>query len=144
MQIRVIRATLSFVVFLLAILFFAGNAALADQSLRIARPKAESTTSPLTAPVAVAPNSCCTDAAKSAALSSSLPADGLYARWQAEFTNPTLCPVRLCHGSCARSTMSCKFIKPILDSLLDAYIPEEQPVEALLNFRCCAGFTEDD
>lgn len=77
-------------------------------------------------------------------LSCALPQEGLFARWQAEFINPTLCPVRLCHGSCAKSQMSCKFIKPMLDSLLDAFIPEEPPPVTVLNFRCCAGFTEDE
>jgi Fe-S cluster biogenesis protein NfuA len=76
-------------------------------------------------------------------LTSSLPEGGLFARWRTEFINPTVCPIRLCHGSCKRSSMSCRSVKTKIDSLLDAYIPEEEPVEALLNFRCCAGFTDD-
>ena len=87
---------------------------------------------------------CCSPSGvPTAGLTSALPAEGLYARWQAEFINPTVCPVRLCHGSCKRSSVSCKTVKTKIDSLLDAYIPEEVPVEALLNFRCCAGFTDD-
>jgi len=77
------------------------------------------------------------------ALLSALPAEGLFARWRNEFVNPTMCPVRLCHGSCAKTQMGCKNIKTMIDSLLDAYIPEEQPIQAVLNFRCCAGFTDD-
>ncbi len=182
MQIRVIRATLSFVVFLLAILTLAGNAALADESFRISRPKltepADATVEmtaktqverPADTPVAkpadtpvekpaekpvsggVSSTCCgstacgvdCSDIPQTKSLSSSLPPDGLYARWRAEFVNPTMCPILLCHGSCAGSTMSCKNIKTMIDSLLDAYIPEDPPLEAVLNFRCCAGFTED-
>jgi hypothetical protein len=177
-QIRVIRATLSFVVFLLAILILAGNAALAQESLRISRPKltepaaatvemttktqvekpadkpvAKSAERPSEKPVSggVSSTCCgstacgvdCSDLPPTKSLSSSLPPDGLYARWRAEFVNPTMCPILLCHGSCAGSTMSCKNIKTMIDSLLDAYIPEDPPLEAVLNFRCCAGFTED-
>lgn|GEM_PF-4443740 len=76
-------------------------------------------------------------------LTNSLPAEGLYNRWRNEFVNPTMCPIRLCHGSCARTSMGCKNIKTMIDSLLDAYIPEEQPIQAVLNFRCCAGFSDD-
>jgi hypothetical protein len=156
-QIRVIRTTLSFVVVFLAILSLAGNDACAEESagrLRISRPQQPApVATPATKPVSAEVSSACcgstacgvdcSDLSEIKNLSSSLPPDGLFARWRAEYVNPTLCPIRLCHGSCARSSMSCKFIKPILDSLLDAYIPEEQPVQALLNFRCCAGFTED-
>lgn len=174
MQIRVIRTTISFVVFLFAILILAGNAALAEESLRISRPKL---TEPAAATVETSAEShaekqaekpianpsvkhvekpasgtCCgstacgvdcSDIPHTKSLSSSLPPDGLYARWRAEFVNPTMCPILLCHGSCAGSTMSCKNIKTMIDSLLDAYIPEDPPLEAVLNFRCCAGFTED-
>ncbi len=182
MQIRVIRATLSFVVFLLAILILTGNAALAEESLRISRPKLtepaaatvemtaeshaekqaekpiakpadKSVAKPAEKPVSggVSSTCCgsaacgvdCSDIPQTSSLSSSLPPDGLYARWRAEFVNPTMCPILLCHGSCAGSTMSCKNIKTMIDSLLDAYIPEDPPLEAVLNFRCCAGFTED-
>lgn len=76
-------------------------------------------------------------------LSSALPAEGLYTRWRNEFVNPTMCPIRLCHGTCAKTQMGCKNIKTMIDSLLDAYIPEEQPIQAVLNFRCCAGFTDE-
>lgn len=226
MQIRLIRATSSFVAFLLAIVFLMGNAALAEESLRISRP--QRTGAPAASPEATAkqrtplphvssttccestfqsvvdieagrlkdplppeglfarwfsefvsqPNRlpvvyfpsisvgapsfsgsafmaagkplksempCCDQSKQELALllTSSLPPDGLYARWRAEFVNPTMCPILLCHGSCAGSTMSCKNIKTMIDSLLDAYIPEEPPIEAVLNFRCCAGFTED-
>lgn len=179
MQIRVIRTTPSFVVFLLAILLLTGNAALADQSLRIARPgtagmpsttgttgttgaTGATATAGTTAPQTEQPSrkpvsaevskpccgstACgadCTDLPEIKSLSSSLPPGGLFARWRAEFVNPTMCPILLCHGSCAGSSMSCKNIKTMIDSLLDAYIPEEPPVQAVLNFRCCAGFTED-
>lgn len=167
MQIRVIRTTSTFVVFLLAILFLAGNAALAEQSLRIARPvsggatgttkttgAAASSTEPSTkkpVPSEVSKPCCgstacgadCTDLPQVKSLSSSLPADGLFARWRAEFVNPTMCPILLCHGSCAGSSMSCKNIKTMIDSLLDAYIPEDPPLKAVLNFRCCAGFTDE-
>jgi hypothetical protein len=158
-QIGVIRTTPSFVVFLLAILLVAGSAALAEESLRIARPStgttgttgttATSTEQPATSQVSkpccgsTACGADCTDLPQIKGLSSSLPADGLFARWRAEFVNPTMCPILLCHGSCAGSSMSCKNIKTMIDSLLDAYIPEEPPVQAILNFRCCAGFTED-
>lgn len=165
MQIRLIRATFNFAVILLAFCCLAGNSAWADQSLRIARPRryvpvaapAESTGSQK-APADVSPagrgadvaagDSCCGaescgDSSKVALLTSALPSEGLFIRWRNEFVNPTMCPIRLCHGSCAKTSMGCKNIKTMIDSLLDAYIPEEQPIQAVLNFRCCAGFTDE-
>lgn len=158
---RLIRATFNFAVFLLAFCTVAGSAAWAEQSLRISRPQR---TAPVAAPSesaavekvpagstqasAVTGDSCCespagVDAPEAAFLTNSLPSEGLFARWRNEFVNPTMCPVRLCHGTCAKTSMGCKNIKTMIDSLLDAYIPEEQPIQAVLNFRCCAGFTDE-
>lgn len=149
-----IRATFNSGVFLLALWALLGNAVRADESLRIARPQRAE---PAAVPEAKsATDACCGSSAcgspicgdKDAPvyvvpLSSSLPAEGLYARWRNEFVNPTTCPIRLCHGSCAGSQMGCKSVKTMIDSLLDAYIPEEPSVQAVLNFRCCAGFTDE-
>ncbi|MBA3856226.1 MAG: hypothetical protein C0507_04890 [Cyanobacteria bacterium PR.3.49] len=158
MQIRVIRATSSLVAFLAAFFMVAVNDSHAQDSFRIERPSrpqapaATGTTQSETQSQAQSETQnnsdcrspCCSPSAESgSALTSSLPAEGLFARWRTEFINPTVCPVRLCHGSCKRSSISCRIVKTKIDSLLDAYIPEEVPVEALLNFRCCAGFTED-
>jgi len=160
---RQIRFSLSFVATLLAFFLLAANPAQADESLRIARPlrtqpevKAEaSTANPAAEPVqktaAQRPvkamdcgGSCCKGAAQLLeGINCPLPPPGLFEQWRAEFVNPTLCPILMCHGSCRRSQMSCKFIKPLLDSLLDAYVPEEPPPLTVVNFRCCAGFTDE-
>jgi len=170
MQIRVIRATASLLA-LFILSANASNAQdtfrierpTRSQAPAVQVPAAQSPASQVSAPQSQSPeivtgqsapvsslsqssdcqNPCCSLNAPSFVLSSPLPSEGLYARWRAEFINPTTCPVRLCHGSCKRSSVSCRSIKTKIDSLLDAYIPEEVPVEALLNFRCCAGFTED-
>lgn len=170
MQIRVIRATSNLVAFLAVFLIVAVNVSHAQDSFRIERPTRPQTqpaqvaapalnsdTAAASAPSASVPSSsvspagspecqslCCSPGREQdAGLTSTLPPEGLYTRWRAEFINPTVCPVRLCHGSCKHSSVSCKTVKTRIDSLLDAYIPEEVPVEALLNFRCCAGFTDD-
>ncbi len=78
-------------------------------------------------------------------LTSSLPPSGLFAHWKKEFSNPTVCPVRLCHGSCSKTDMSCKSNAPMLQILLDAFLPEEHSdAVPILNFRCCAGFSDDE
>jgi hypothetical protein len=174
-------------VLLLGFCTLAATAALADESLRIARPQrgegpersersgtserperrlpagseavnnseasgasAATSASKSPPPKNSSADSCCgsspcsePSAAEDSLLTNSLPAEGLYTRWRNEFVNPTMCPIRLCHGSCARTSMGCKNIKTMIDSLLDAYIPEEQPIQAVLNFRCCAGFSDD-
>jgi hypothetical protein len=154
LQNRLIRATSVIVVFLIAFCALMGSAAWADDSLRIERPK-RTETAPSSKPADTGADACCGTAAcgspvctdkeleENISLVSALPAEGLFARWRNEFVNPTMCPIRLCHGSCARTSMGCKNIKTMIDSLLDAYIPEEQPIQAVLNFRCCAGFSDD-
>ncbi|HNB24810.1 MAG TPA: hypothetical protein PKZ32_20480 [Candidatus Melainabacteria bacterium] len=165
MQIRLNRATIGIVVSLLVLCLWTTSSVQADEALRIARPQRNA--SPVQAPSTdraassetvdsqsveekkmEAGGSCCGSSdgptpSESVSLSSALPPEGLYTHWRNEFVNPTMCPVRLCHGSCAKTSLGCKNIKTMIDSLLDAYIPEEQPIEAVLNFRCCAGFSDD-
>lgn len=78
-------------------------------------------------------------------LTSSLPPSGLFAHWRKEFSNPTVCPIRLCHGSCSKTDMSCKSNAPMLQILLDAFLPEDDSdAVPILNFRCCAGFSDGE
>ncbi|MBC7998185.1 MAG: hypothetical protein IAF58_09595 [Leptolyngbya sp.] len=111
----------------------------AQTRMRIQRPNSAVSPSPDVSPHPQSPED---DAPQ---LTSSLPPSGLFAHWKKEFSNPTVCPIRLCHGSCSKTDMSCKSNAPMLQILLDAFLPEDNSdALPILNFRCCAGFSDDE
>lgn len=117
----------------------------AQDRLRIQRPNRTVSASPEVSSSKSQPNAGFIAQSETATLSSSLPASGLFAHWRTQFSNPTVCPIRLCHGSCAKTDMSCKSTAPMLQILLDAFLPDDDIEQVpILNFRCCAGFTEDE